>query len=498
MCIRRSIPYRILFFSSIAVIAYILTVKAFLIFSYNIDLDGAEFTFIHYIQQILIENKLYLDPEAFPFSATIYTPLYLHIISAFCNIFGIDPINDIHTIYVSGRILSYLFVLVCLVFIHKFVQKQTKNLLISLICIAVFLILITGHMFAFRPDSMKIAFFIAFLFYYIDYFYYSQNRSSCVLAILFSSLSILAKQDALIYIVLIQTIHLATNRNFLVLKFIVYSSINYMLLFVLMRLYFGPVFFTSIAAFNLQKISNVQHSYNLLVILFNSIRLFPIYALLIFVLFRLKHLTNFNLIKLLSISCIAAAILSTLFLFRPGSYLNYTYELISIVVLLFALIIPNIKINRKWLVLFYLYFSFLLSLNILTRNYIIYPSKEKIHEEKFNGYYQMIKEIEPLLKNNEIIFSPVLELSIFLADKNVIYGQEYHLDRLIFAHLGLHTNSKLMFNSSKNYDAYFTEGKVKYILVNNDENCRMLVKKYYSEFDVFKEYENFILYMYRQ
>ena len=50
-----------------------------LIFSYNIDLDGAEFTFVHYIQQLLKGEPLYLNPYEAPYSITIYTPLYLHL-----------------------------------------------------------------------------------------------------------------------------------------------------------------------------------------------------------------------------------------------------------------------------------------------------------------------------------------------------------------------------------------------------------------------------------
>jgi hypothetical protein len=46
-----------------------------LIFSYNIDLDGAEFTFVHYIQQLLKGEPLYLNPYEAPYSITIYTPL---------------------------------------------------------------------------------------------------------------------------------------------------------------------------------------------------------------------------------------------------------------------------------------------------------------------------------------------------------------------------------------------------------------------------------------
>jgi hypothetical protein len=149
-----------------------------LIFSYNIDLDGAEFTFVHYIQQLLKGEPLYLNPYEAPYSITIYTPLYLHLVEAACRFLEVNYIDNIYKIFITGRIISFGFTILGVYYIYLFAKKHITNSAIILFVCALYLLLITGHSYAVRPDSMKVAFFIAFLYYIIDYFFESGTASS--------------------------------------------------------------------------------------------------------------------------------------------------------------------------------------------------------------------------------------------------------------------------------------------------------------------------------
>ncbi len=129
-------------------------------------------------------------------------------------------------------------------------------------------------------------------------------------------------------------------------------------------------------------------------------------------------------------------------------------------------------------------------LNIYTINF----EKEKELKNKFSEYYKIREELIPLLENKNTIYNVELQHSIFIADYNVIYGQEFHLDRLIYALLGLKSESKLICVSSNNYDSLFYNGKVNYIYIKNTGKGKFIIKKYYPNYKEYKEIGNYIIY----
>ena len=114
-----------------------LTVRVLLIFSYNLDLDGAEFTFVHYLQQLLSGNPLYLNPESHPYSAVIYAPANLYLAYYTSRLFHLDYIHDIHTLYILGRSISFVFVLLCIYYVWQFSKRyaEDKNTQIISVCL---------------------------------------------------------------------------------------------------------------------------------------------------------------------------------------------------------------------------------------------------------------------------------------------------------------------------------------------------------------------------
>lgn len=438
---------------------------------------------------------MYMNPYAVPYSITIYTPLYLHLVELACKILSVDYITNIHRIFVAGRIISFGFTILGLFYVYSFAKKQLQQTAVIWFVSALYLLLLTGHSFAVRPDSMKIAFFILFLFYYVDYFFESGTSKSGILSMLFALISVAAKQDALIYILLIQGISILFLRNIKGIKYIVIFITATACLFMLFHIMYGKFCLSSLFLFNLQGISDYQESYNLMIALFNAFRLSPFFILFIYGMLVKKSSKKTILLKVFSMIGIFAGILSSFFLFRPGSYLNYTYELIVISVFTLIFFLKESQYLPKNIIilsLFYVLFIFTTNtfLNIHTINF----SKEKEFRNRYTTYYQLRNELKPYLQKKETIFNPDLQLSIFLADYNVIYGQEYHLDRLIYGLLGLTSSSKLLYVASNGYDKIFTNGDVDYLLIKNNKTSKEVVEKYYPSYSVLQQKGGFIIY----
>lgn len=485
--------YQWLFYAQVLLIAYMLLVRLMLVFSYNVDADGAEFAFMHHVQQLLIGRDLYPDPYVYPYSFVIYSPLYLYVVYFIAKINSLNYINDIHEIYVIGRSVSYICVLGSIYIVDCLIKKETTSKTIRLSAIFVFLCIISGHAFVFRSDGMKVFFFLAFLNSYIDYFFYSKNKMSLLLLLLFAILAFLAKQDVIIYILLFQCIYVVFERSRKAFQVLLLSAFFFIITSFLLKSIFGKFCFENLVLFNLQVISEVKSSYNLLVVLFNLCRLLPVCLYLMYVLYQYRNEHN-TFVKALLTSSLIAFVLSNFFLFRPGSYLNYTYE--ATILLMFTLFIVFRRYSNPFLLFTLLYFGLYFLSNLVIKNYVYFPEKEKKYKLEYSEYFSLRDQLLPRLSNNESLFTPELMLSIFFADKNVIYGQEFHLDNLIYIHLGLKSDSKLLFNSSKEYDKNFENGNVKYILSFDKNETKEVMQQNFKHYQLLQKVERFLLYEY--
>lgn len=474
-----------------------LTVRVLLIFSYNLDLDGAEFTFVHYLQQLLSGNPLYLNPESHPYSAVIYAPANLYLAYYTSRLFHLDYIHDIHTLYILGRSISFVFVLLCIYYVWQFSKRYAEDKNTQIISVCLFLLLLTGHAYAFRPDSMKIAFFIGFMYYYISYFYFDKNKKNAFLFLLFTLLSVLSKQDVVIYVMLIHFANFCVQRTIEIVLFCLLSAASIAILFLLLHLLFGPYCLVSLFDFNLQVISNVTKSYNLIVVICNAIRLFPLYLILIYLLIHAKQTKDAALLTMLCIAGLLSAFLSSFFLFRPGSFLNYTYEHISIILFAIVFFITNVKNKPKYSNLYIGYGIVLLFCGLIVKSYLVSLKNENGFKARYFELEKLRKDVLPYLNNNEAVFPANIELCLFIADKNVVYGHEYHLDRALYANFGLTATSRLLHIDSKPYDDKFKNGEIPYLLYINKETTNTVVAEYYPNYREFQKPGNYILAKYQ-
>lgn len=474
-----------------------LIVRFVLIFSYNLDLDGAEFTFVHYIQQLLQGLPLYLNPEVHPYSTVLYTPLNLYTVFAICKWLGFNYIYDVHAIYIVGRCVSFLCVIGTIWYIDLIVKIYSKDKTIRLQSIFIFLLIISGHAYAFRPDSMKILFFVQFVYYFIQYFFYAQRKLDLFCMILFANLSFLAKQDVVVYVMLVLVINFLFQRNLKSVFVVAVTAITFAINIFILYLVLGEYCLVHLFSFNLQVISNIESSYNLLVALLNTTRLLPIYCLLIYNLYKIKNGNNATFLKSIIITSLAANVIAVVFLFRPGSYLNYTYEasFLLMFTLFLVLFFKPVSIQMKYSIV--LYFAFYFLSNLAIKNYVVLPEKEIKYKNEYSSYLSLRKQVLPLMKKQTCLYAPNLKLSIFFADRNVIYGQEYHLDRLIYANLGLKSCSRLKINSSNSYDENFQKGNVDYILAFDKETEIKVIETYYTKYLLQQKFNQFLLYKFQ-
>ena len=90
----------------LSLVLYLLIIRLLSVFSYNTDMEGVEFASVHFLQLLKLKHHLYTDPGKFPYLLVVYAPLYYYVMLAVINLFSIDVVNDLHSMYIAGRAVS--------------------------------------------------------------------------------------------------------------------------------------------------------------------------------------------------------------------------------------------------------------------------------------------------------------------------------------------------------------------------------------------------------
>ena len=478
--------YKLINVFVVLLIIYLFLTRILLIFSYSVDLDGLEFIFIYYIQHLLEHNQIYNNPTEFPFRACLFVPAYLYFSAFIVKLFNVDYKN-LHSLYITVRIISLsLFISQLILFISyiRYRFKIQSNILLPVILF--YLLLITGHMYVVRPDAMKFLLFTTGFICLFEYHFYNSNKLYLILFLILSVLNVYTKQDSFIYIsLLIVGLFIVTKKIkylFLLILFYLLTAI----VFGICVLFFGPFFYTNVIMFNFQKVDHVFNSINSMFSLFSLIRIIPV-VIFAFILtkYNYNHTNKNSERSFLILAFSIIGITAHLFILRAGSYINYAFESIFILVFLLFYLLQNFTPDNllsgkiKYLILFY--FICLFMTNIIIHSYTFnFNAEKKIKLE----YYENIKnglKINSIVKN-EVVYFPNIKNGLFCSDRNIIFGYDYNIGRLISFYLPLKVNSQLMFFDSKNYDECFVNGKVRYII--NDSKNDSDIKKYYPHFKI--------------
>ena len=484
-----------------SIILYLLCIRFRLIFSYSLDLDGAEFFFVNFVQLIEQGKSLYRNPLEFPFMGVQHAPVYPYLLYSISKVLKFDLINDIHNMLVVGRFLAWISMFVNLYFISKIFRRLELPFFYSLVGATFYLLLITGHFFATRPDGMKATLFTIFLFNTIEYMFYSGSKKYFIFSILSAVSMVLLKQDSIINIYISLVLLCVYLQNKKAYSLFLFFSICLLISGTVCHYVFGEYFFLNIILFNLQVVTDIANSINIWIVIFSIVRNFPLLLLAIYG--SLLAIKNFKqkkiqyFIPILSLACFVVAHVTML---RPGSYLNYTFELLLLLILNAALLVKEHEdyIFKHLKVLSVFMFIYILSLFITNRiihSYSFDSNQEANHK---NAYYTSLKEREQILSitKDAVIFLPNFKYVVYYVNAPFIWGYEMHFDQVLEVFLNFKIKSKLLFISTKEYDSYFTDGRVQYIITENDKLNMDHISKYYPRYTFYKSFNKFRMYKY--
>jgi hypothetical protein len=473
-----------------------------LIFSYSLDLDGAEYLSVFMMQIMLPGHSLYQNPAVFPYKSVIYTPVYSYVLYGLCRLFGVNGFSDIHSVYIIGRSLTYAAFLITLFVLDKFVRLFSRDTLVRVLCIALFTMLQSTQIFSARPDGLQLLFFTLFTYFIYKYLFLKPDLRLFACASLFGLLAIFTKQDSLVPVYTLLGLFFVFKRSrqsfFLIICFTVLllaaTGIAYLL--------FGREFFINTIVYNFQVVTELKKTYVMMVIALSLLRIVPLaIPVLVLAYFYQRENQKSSPAIFMAILAISYLVITHIMVLRAGSWFNYVYPAMLILVISLAMLFNGQAAwFKKISVLAYLYMAFyimgLFMLNYLFPGYIKYSSeKEARNKEKYYALMHEKDEIEAITKNDTLFFlNP--GYSFFFGDRPIVYGYDHHQDRAIEIVTGFHVHTAMTFVSPNAYDSLFENGNVQYIIAENEARGRAQIPKYYSRFKYYSTIGRFNLYKY--
>lgn len=503
------LKYRLYYIPFILLIIELFFVRLRLVFSYSLDLIGLEYYFTHIVQQILTNQAIYPDPETLPYANCLYTPVYFYCCSAATYFFKLNIQDDIFKLMVIGRMICYLLVLGQLFYLIRLSKRFTSSVFLHIIIVTLYVLLITEHMYAVRPDAMKIFFFIVFLFHFTKYNFYSNKLIDAIICVAAATFAVYSKQDIAIYISVCFIVAFIIIRSkkifYLFLSFIFCCLIS----LVICVLIFGKDIFQNIILFNIQSVSNLMSSYNMIFFAISISRTFP---------FLFISVINFNKLrksgsehtaeKFIVITSILLYFAAHISMSRAGSNLNYTYELLILLVLNIPIFVKLhteiILLHKKKLTTLLVFFIILLFLsNSSIGNYTFSNSKEARLKKDYYIYQSESKAIAGIIKDDYAFF-PNTKYSVFYINKHIVLGHDMHLDRFVnlytklnsFQNLNFKTN--LPYINSDKYDGNFKDGTIAYVIIENELKSKNHTAYYYPDYKPYKRVGNMLIYKFQK
>jgi hypothetical protein len=474
-------------------------VRILLAYSYSLDIDGLEYYFLRLVQQLAQGRTLYENPELYPYSNCLYTPIYFYLYHALIYLSGLDAYNSPHEVLIAGRMLSLTLVMVQLVYLVKLGNRLSNSIFQTMLLVTFYLLLITGHMYAVRPDSLKVLFFLVFLFSLVECLFFSGKKKDAIICVCAAIMAVYTKQDIVLHILVCLMAALLFLRNKKIVVLLAgFATGSVGLCFIALKIY-GSNFITNVILFNIQQTTDLWRSYNIYFFILSFARTLPL---------LLVSLANYRKVKHCPATAEKFVVIITLLLypvvhlsfFRAGANLNYTYELAALLALniavFFRLYMVQIRKKENAAVLVICcYLTFLLLSNAGIKNYYFSVSREADCQKE---YFDILKESKSIkaIVGNDTMFFPNTKYSIFYVDKNVVLGHDMHLDRFTNLYTSVYLKSKLAYIDTKAYDRNFTDGTVKYIVISYDPKSMRHVREYYPFYSTFKNTKHFLVYQF--
>lgn len=465
--------------------AYFLLIILTYVFSYSMDLEGMEFSFLYHLQVLKKYGTVYTNPDSFPYFICFYPPFYASFMNKFCAAMQVNILTDLHRALIWGRLISFILLFVNTWFIKKTVSLLTENKARFIHIILLLMLLYPMHFFSFRPDSFKVTFFVIFLFFYLKFHHKNNYKRHFLIALAAAAVSVFFKHDVIIYIYLLISLHWLYFRRRSSIFFTGLLSLIIFSGFFLFTKIFGTHFLKNLFFYTIQYSSEIK--INFIIIAFNLCKILPL------VIIAYKNISsNDKLIKFIAVCSLVFAVISNLALLRAGANLNYTYE--AVILLIINLAINTSKqVQKKYP--FVLLCVYLLILN----NKMLYPAyfKHESNEAARMQYLQNIKTSKKVqaIIGNDIVFFTNGKYIVYNGNTNLIYGYDLHLDRFTEVYMNIPVKSTLFTNTAgKEYDELFKNGFVRYLVIDNNDVSKKQIGQYYQNFSLFTPVDNLLIY----
>jgi hypothetical protein len=459
-----------------------LVIRFSIVLSYSSDIVVGEDNNVWNIQKMLSGKPLYTNPEDFPFEIFQYAPLSQYFTYFTAKLLSFKIGENVHGIFMIGRIYSLLFNLLTSFVIYRFnfIFFQTNknvNLFLSFIS----LIIITYIDFTLRADSLSNLFIIISLFFFIKTLESNQFKY-LFFTVLFSFIAIFAKQSAFQIIVYYFIIYffLLPKKNIILLFLFIFFSIIFCSFFYLI---YGRLFFYS----TIIGISNPTDLKLAITILFEYTKRYGILILLSLLTFFLKNddLRTSRHIKILFFIYVSSFIFSFGTSQKIGAGLNYYTMNIYISIILSSIILDRM-LKKQFFQYKYLFLTILLiitSIHIFSeRMYNRHlPQISLNHKEQYLIDAYFVKEVKKrigIAKNESYIFTSNKNIKNLYFYNTVLPNTEYYSD-----------------DGSYFKWSNFDKSKLKYIIINENDSYN-LNNRTLQQFKInIKEYE--LLYKYK-
>lgn len=390
----------ILFFYSLYFIIKVITTMLIRL-DYPFELEWMEGRSLIQVNRILNGLSLYTEPSIY-YIPSVYTPLYFYFSSFMARIMGLGLL--------SLRLVSFLATVGIFILTYLFVQREKRDILISLFSVGIFssMFRVTGAWFDIaRVDSLLYFFLLLGMF-----LSKSQRNFPLILSGLLFSFAIYTKQTAIIPICFIFLFLLIKNKRGLYLSglSLLLISISFLLLFELASNgWFSYIVFNRSSTYGINFTRSIE-------LIYQMIR--PIIILLILTIYFFirniirKETNNFLFFGMMIIGLLSHSLIHKL----PGGYNNVLIPFYGGVAITSSLglgyIFEDLKFIRKNIpqTSISMFFMFLIIIQLNRLDYSIIkqiPTKQD-HQAGEN----IIEEINNI--QGEVYFSSASYLNLYV------------------------------------------------------------------------------------
>jgi hypothetical protein len=425
--------------------------------SYSSDIVIGEDNNVWNIQKMMSGTKLYTNPENYPFEIFQYTPLSQYFTYFTAKIFSLKVGNNVHELFVIGRIYSLLFNILTSFVIFKIndlIFKVSKN--VNLVFSFISLIIITYIDYTLRADSLSNLFTmisIFFLFKSLEL----ENFKNIIYTVIFSLLAIFSKQSAIQIIVYFVAIYFIFSFKSM-LKFLIVFSLSVLLFSLFFFFLYGKLFFYS----TIVGISNPTELKLGISLLFDYTKRFGVLLFISIILVFLKNKWTYNSDYLIILFFLFVA--SFIFSFgtsqKIGAGLNYYTFNIYVSVIMSAIFIDQLyrsnffRYNYLFLTLMISVVSLHIFLERLYNRHL--PQISSSHQKEYYidvNFVHLVKNKIGIARKQDYLFTPNKNIKNLYFYNTVLPNTEYY------------GGGASKFNWSN-----FDKKKLKYIIINENDS----------------------------